>query len=242
MKENPKTKEPQYGLLFDVIEKHGVSRLGLMINESWNQDPRRTLFTLARYKFVAKMLSGQQSVLEIGCADAFGTRLVQQTVAKVTAVDFDPVFVEDVRARLDPTWPLECFVHDLLEGPVPGQFDAIYSLDVLEHIHPDNEARFINHMLQSLDENGIMIVGMPSLESQAYASPQSKAGHSNCKSGDDLKVLLKHYFHNVFLFSMNDETLHTGFYPMAHYLIALCCGKKRLEGTGDPQDGISGRD
>jgi SAM-dependent methyltransferase len=231
MKDNPKTKEPQYGIIFDVIEKHGVSKLGLMINESWNQDPKRTLFTLARYKFVARMLAGQQSVLEVGCADAFGTRLVQQTVGKVTAVDFDPVFIDDVRARLDPAWPLECFVHNLLDGPVPGLFDAIYSLDVLEHIHPENESRFIANIMQSLDENGVMIIGMPSLESQVHASPQSKSGHVNCKSGDELKSLLKCYFHNVFLFSMNDETVHTGFYPMAHYLIALCCGKKHSDGA-----------
>ena len=231
MKDNPKTKEPQYGIIFDTIEKHGVSRLGLMINESWNQDPKRTLFTLARYKFVARMLAGQQSVLEVGCADAFGTRLVQQTVGKVTAVDFDPVFIDDVRARLDPEWPLECAVHDLLEGPVPGRFDSIYSLDVLEHIYPDKEEEFIIHMLQSLDQHGVMIVGMPSLESQVHASPQSKAGHVNCKSGDGLKALLKRYFYNVFLFSMNDETVHTGFYPMAHYLIALCCGKKPVDGA-----------
>jgi len=229
LKNNPKTKEPQYGIIFDVIEKHGVSKLGLMINESWNQDPKRTLFTLARYKFVAKMLEGRRNVLEVGCADAFGTRLVQQTVGKVTAVDFDPVFIEDVRARLDPMWPMDCFVHDLLAGPVPGQFDAIYSLDVMEHIHQDEEASYITHMLQSLDANGVMIVGMPSLESQGHASPQSKSGHVNCKSGDDLKRLFRRYFHNVFLFSMNDETVHTGFYPMAHYLIALCCGKKSDE-------------
>jgi SAM-dependent methyltransferase len=231
MKYKPKTKEHQYGIIFDVIEKHGVSKLGLMINESWNQDPKRTLFTLARYKFVARMLEGQQRVLEVGCADAFGTRLVQQTVGKVTAVDFDPIFVDDVRVRLDPAWPLECFVCDLLESSVPGRFDAIYSLDVLEHIHPDKEAQFITNMLRSLDENGVMIVGMPSLESQRYASPQSKSGHVNCKSGDDLKSLFNHYFHNVFLFSMNDETVHTGFYPMAHYLIALCCCKKPIEGV-----------
>ena len=229
MKKIPNTKEPQYGIIFDVIEKHGVSKLGLMINESWNQDPKRTLFTLARYKFVSRMLSGSNNVLEIGCADAFGTRLVQQTTSKLTAVDFDPVFIADVRARLDPNWPLEFFVHDLLDGPVPGRFDAIYSLDVLEHIHPDNEARFITNMLSSLDDNGIMIVGIPSLESQPYASPQSKAGHVNCKSGDDLKAIFQQYFYNVFLFSMNDETVHTGFYPMAHYLIALCCGKKILK-------------
>jgi len=224
------TKEPQYSIVFDVKEKHGISRLGLMTNESWNQDPKRTLFTLARYKFVAKLLAGAERVLEIGCADAFGTRLVQQTVTRVTAVDFDPVFVEDVKARLDPAWPMECFVHDLLDGPVPGQFDAIYSLDVLEHINPDGEERFVSNMLKSLDTKGVMIVGMPSLESQAYASPQSKAGHVNCKSGDDLKALFKRYFDHVFLFSMNDEMVHTGFYPMAHYLIALCCGKKSDNG------------
>src|SRR5205823_916268 len=58
MADHAETKEPQYGLLFDVKKKHGIARFGLMANESWNQDPKRTLFTLARYKFVAKMLAG----------------------------------------------------------------------------------------------------------------------------------------------------------------------------------------
>jgi 2-polyprenyl-3-methyl-5-hydroxy-6-metoxy-1,4-benzoquinol methylase len=223
-----KTKEPQYGVLFDVINQHGVSQFGLMANESWNVDPKRTLFTLARYKFVAKMFEGRDRVLEIGCADAFGTRLVQQAVKHVTAVDFDPLFIKDVLARMNPSWPMEAFVHDMLDGPVPGRYDAIFSLDVLEHISPKDEARFIENALLALDDHGAMIVGMPSLESQAYASPQSKAGHVNCKSGKDFKSKLERYFHNVFVFSMNDEVVHTGFYPMAHYLIALCCGKRDL--------------
>jgi hypothetical protein len=29
-----------------------------------------------------------------------------------------------------------------------------------------------------------------------------------------------------FLFSMNDEVVHTGFAPVAHYLFAVCCQKK----------------
>ena len=223
----PSTKEPQYNLLFDVVNEHGVSKLGLMVNESWNQDPKRTLFTLARYKFVAKMLAGSENVLEVGCADAFGTRLVQQAVEKVTAVDFDPIFIDDVHSRKSSAWPLNCFQHDLLDGPVPGKFNAIYSLDVLEHIEQAVEDVFVVNMLESLEANGIMIVGMPSLESQTYASPQSIAGHVNCKSGDALKEYLQRYFHNVFIFSMNDETIHTGFYPMAHYLLALCCNKKK---------------
>jgi len=228
MKEKLKTKEPQYSILLDVAEKHGVTKLGLMVNQAWNQDPKRVLFTLARYKFVAKMLQGRSKVLEIGCADAFGTRLVQQHVQHVTVVDFDPIFIDDVKSRFDPLWPLECHVHDILKYPVPGLFDAIYSLDVLEHIDPLHEDLFIKNNLISMNANGVMIIGMPSLESQRYASPQSKAGHVNCKSGDDLIKMLNHYFHNVFLFSMNDEVVHTGFYPMAHYLIGICCGPKGI--------------
>lgn len=221
-----KTREPQYEILLDVARKHGVSRLGLMVNESWNQEPKRLLFNLAHYKFVGKMLTGRNRVLEVGCADAFGTRLVQQTVGHVTAVDFDPVFIHDVIERSNSAWPMDCFVHDILESPVPGTYDAAFCLDVLEHISHEKESLFIQNIVNSLDTNGVLIVGIPSLESQIYASPQSKAGHVNCKSGDDLRRFLTEWFHNVFIFSMNDEVLHTGFCQMAHYLLALCCGKK----------------
>jgi cyclopropane fatty-acyl-phospholipid synthase-like methyltransferase len=215
------TKEPQYSLLFEVERKHGRSTLGFMTNESWNEDPKRLVFTLSRYKFVAKMLTGRANVLEIGCADAFGTRIVQQAVETVTAVDFDPLFIEDVRTRANPNWPLETFVHDLTTGPTPGLFDAVYALDVLEHIAPENETAFLANALAPLDDTGVAIFGMPSLESQAHASPQSRTGHVNCKSGNAFKKTMERYFHSVFVFSMNDEVVHTGYFPMAQYLLAV---------------------
>lgn len=231
MSEPGTTKEPQYDLLFKVKEKHGITRLGLMVNESWNQDPKRTVFTLSRYKFVSRMLQGRRNVLEIGCADAFGTRIVQQATDKVTAVDFDPVFVADATERMDPHWPFEVRVHDMLEGgPVAGGFDAAYALDVLEHMPPDREDVFLRNLVGSITHDGVAVVGMPSLESQTYASPQSKAGHVNCKSGPDLKSTMEKYFHAVFLFSMNDEVVHTGFTPMAHYLLAVCAHPRSAGG------------
>jgi hypothetical protein len=80
----------------------------------------------------------------------------------------------------------------------------------------------VSNLCNSLTENGILMIGTPSLESQAYASPPSKAGHINCKTSTELKALLEKYFFHVFIFSMNDEVVHTGFSPMAHYLLALC--------------------
>jgi len=220
------TKEKQYQLMLEYRRKRGLETMGLMASQAWYDDPKRLGFTLARYKFVAKMLSGSQHVLEVGCADAFGTRVVVQEVKKLTAVDFDPVFVEDTNARMSDRWAFECRVHDMLAGPVKGDFDAAYALDVLEHVLPENEERFLRNMAQALGPRGAMIIGMPSLESQPYASPLSKEGHVNCKTMPDLKALMQRFFHNVFMFSMNDEVVHTGYHKMAHYLFALCCGRK----------------
>ncbi len=138
----------------------------------------------------------------------------------------DPVFIADVKERMNPHWPLKAFVHDMMAGPVPGEFDAAYALDVLEHIAARDEHRFLDNVVRSLAPDGVAVFGMPSLESQAHASPQSKTGHVNCKSGKDLKRTLEQHFHSVFIFSMNDEVVHTGFYPMAHYLLGLACHRR----------------
>jgi cyclopropane fatty-acyl-phospholipid synthase-like methyltransferase len=220
------TQEKQYQIMLEYRRKRGLESMGLMSSQAWYDDPKRLAFTLSRYKFAAKMLSGSEHVLEVGCADAFATRVVVQEVTKLTAVDFDPLFVEDTNARMSDRWKFECKVHDMLAGPVPGSFDGAYALDVLEHIVPENEDRFLRNMAAPLMPHGVMIIGMPSLESQPYASPLSKEGHVNCKTMPDLKALMQRHFHNVFMFSMNDEVVHTGYHKMAHYLFALCCGRK----------------
>lgn len=226
MTENFSTKEPQYQELFDQKEQRGLAVLGVMNSQVWHDDPRRLVFTLSRYKFVAKLLSGKNKVLEVGCGDAFASRIVQQEVGELTAIDFDPLFIEDIKSRVDADWPMQFAVHNMLDGPYTGKFDAVYSLDVLEHIEREKEDLFLKNVLDSLNPEGVAILGMPSLESQSYASPQSKEGHVNCKTGNDFRVLMQKYFHNVFIFSMNDEVVHTGYFPMAHYLLAVCTNIK----------------
>lgn len=212
------TKESQYNELFDYEE----TKLGFMTNQVWQDDPKRVVFVLSRYKFVAKMLAGKAQVLEVGCADAFGSHIVAEAVKQLTVSDFDPVFIENVQNNARYDWQKKAQVHDILSGPTTKKYDAVYCLDVFEHISPEHEDNILTNLNLSTIDNGIAIIGIPSLESQSYASPQSIEGHVNCKSGNDFKALLEKHFKHVFLFSMNDEVVHTGFYPMAHYLFALC--------------------
>lgn len=221
-----RTQEAQYQFLLERERGRGLEKLGLMSSQVWQDDPRRLLFVLSRYKFVAKMFSGMGKVLEVGCADAFGTRIVRQEVPEVVATDFDPVFIRRNQAGNDPRWNITYQVHDMLAGPIEGGFDGAYAVDVLEHIPPEAEHRFLEHLAASLRPEGAVLLGSPSIQSQAYASAPSREGHVNCKDAAGMRSLLERYFHRVFLFSMNDEVVHTGFPPLAHYLWALGCHRK----------------
>ena len=221
-----KTIEEYNQRCLELVERDGLQTMGIMSNYIWYSDPKRMVFILSRYKFVAKMFSGMERVLEIGCADGFGSRIVSQEVGSLTAIDVDPVFINDAKKRNKEPYDFEYATHDILEAPMPKTFEGGFSLDVLEHIPQEKENLFLTNITHSLIPEGALIIGTPSIQSQAYASQVSKEGHINCKDHAQLKRLMLNYFHNVFMFSMNDEVVHTGFYPMAHYLIALCCNKK----------------
>lgn len=206
--------------------EHEPERFGPMSGWAWRNDPRHVLFTLARYKFVAKMLEGRDRVLEIGCADAFGTRLVAQGIRwGVTAIDTDEDMLKAGREQAwaaEPPWPkITLFKHDILQTPIEG-YDAAYAIDVLEHVPSGSSYLFLKHLAQSVTPDGVAIIGTTSLESQLYASEPSKEGHVNCQTMASLKSLASHHFKTVFMFGQNDEVIHTGFGAMCHYLWAVC--------------------
>lgn len=219
-------REPHFQVLREFDGEVGYEQLGLISNHTWNADPKKLGIMMSRYKFVAKMFDGFTNVLEVGCGDAFATRIVQQAVGNVTVSDADPVFLENVRVRQNPRWPLDVVQHDMTTGPLIGSFDGVFAMDVFEHIPTVDEDAFMRNVRDSMAETGVLILGIPSLESQQHAKPENKIGHVNCKSGDDFRRFLRQYFNNVFTFSMNDEVVHTGFFPMAHYLISVCCSKR----------------
>jgi 2-polyprenyl-3-methyl-5-hydroxy-6-metoxy-1,4-benzoquinol methylase len=221
--------EKQYKIFYDFKNDYGLYKLGLMSNFTWNNDPKRLLFMMSRYKFVSKMLSGTKKCFEIGCGDAFGSRIVSQNVKNLTALDADEVFIDYNKKlnKINSKYKITYLHHDILKKPTNLKYDSGYALDVLEHIKPSKNDAFFKNIIKSLVINGVFIIGMPSLESQKYASKESIEGHVNCLSGEKLKNLSMKYFKNVFIFSMNDEVLHTGFYPMSNYLFALCVGIKK---------------
>lgn len=215
------TREMQYNPMLEMESDGMVPSLGLMAGSTWMSDPKRLTFVLSRYKFVSKILHGYRNVLEVGSADGFASRIVASEVGNLVCTDFDPVFVSRGQERLDRGANVSFELLDLTRERSRRTFDAAFALDVLEHVNQADEDTFLTNLVTSLTAEGVLLVGMPSLESQKYASEASRLGHVNCKTGEELRNFMSRYFRHVFMFSMNDEVLHTGFFPMSHYLLAL---------------------
>lgn len=191
------------------------------------RDPKHLGFTLARYKFVSKMFNGMSSVFEVGCNEGTGTLVLGPEVKEITALDFDLDHISFCQKEYKNFHTnIQWVAADALDGipPTPSgiqKYDGGFLLDVLEHIEQSTEDRLLTSLSKSLHDNGTLIVGIPSIESQPWASPVSKVQHINCKSMYELKDLMSKYFKNVYMFGMNDEMIHVGFHRMCQYVFAM---------------------
>ncbi len=192
-------------------------------------DPKRLSFVLSRYKFAAKMASQRGAVLELGCSEGIGVPILAEFASTYTGVDLDQGAIRDAqRTWTDSKHTFICA--DFLEKTY-GSFQSVVSMDVVEHIDRDQEHRFFQTVFANMADDGVAIIGTPNITSEQYASEASRMGHVNLFDGPRLLAWMDRICHNAFLFSMNDEVVHTGFTPMAHFLIAVGCNKlERIDG------------
>ena len=211
------------------MEEVRLLTLGPHTSFELEDDPKHLLFRLARYKFVAKLFANKGRVVEIGCGDGFGASLVVAEGNDVTGVDIESYGFDRAVDTLCTRNKLTFVQHDFTEEAMQegAQFDAAFSLDVIEHLDPERELQFITNIANSCSPVAPLIIGAPNKDAERYASPQSKFQHINLHTQDTLRTLLERVYGNVFIFGMNDEVVHTGFAPMCHYIIAVATDRRR---------------
>jgi 2-polyprenyl-3-methyl-5-hydroxy-6-metoxy-1,4-benzoquinol methylase len=198
----------------------GALSWGPHFSYQYKHTPRHILFTLARYKFAQKMIGDGKDILDLGCNEGVGCRFLGEFSKSVLGVDFDKEAIrwaKNHQAEINSK-----FICDDFLGKRYGAYDAVVSYDVIEHIYPENETLFWQTVTKNLKHTGICVIGTPNVAADKFSSPKTREAHVNAFDGESLYTSSSLYFHNVFLFSMNDEIVHTGFSKLAHYLIALC--------------------
>lgn len=209
----------------------GELSIGYYTGSEIATDSKHFMFRLARYKFVAKMMQYEKAVnvLELGCNEAWGALLLKQNIdlMSYTGIDFDDETIAWNKSNLPGEFSFVCDDFFSYGQKLDKKYDLVFALDVIEHIRKEREDDFCRLFSKALTERGTAIIGTPHIHMMPYASEGSRAGHVNMYDQKRLFQTCRRYFHNVYVFNMNDEVVHTGMDAMACYIFAVCSNPLR---------------
>jgi 2-polyprenyl-3-methyl-5-hydroxy-6-metoxy-1,4-benzoquinol methylase len=180
----------------------------------------QVLIKFARYKFAARMLKPGDDVLEVGSGTGLGAQFLSQHVKQVTGLEIkehDYAAACATNQRDNVTF----LYQSLFDYDRNRTHDGVVSLDVIEHLPAEEGERFVARIAHHCKDDGVVIIGSPSIYSYPYQSKYSQASHVKCYDQKELVGLMDKYFRRTLAFSMNDEIVHTGHPKLAWYYIVL---------------------
>ncbi|MDR3623854.1 MAG: class I SAM-dependent methyltransferase [Chlamydiales bacterium] len=198
---------------------------GENVSHCFYREPRKMLNFLSYYKFAAKLIGVGKKVLDIGCDEGLGTVVIGKECGFAKGIDVNEVAIEAARGNFTSS-NVEFEVQNVLQKSTQELWDAVISFGFIENVLLENVSKFFKKITSSLKEDGLAVIGTPSLISQQFVSETSKKGYVNIYSPERLEKEMKEHFEFVFMFAANDEVVHAGFLPLAEYLIVVGCKKK----------------
>jgi SAM-dependent methyltransferase len=114
-------------------------------------------------RFVRTLAGRGRSVLEIGCGFGATALHVGPDQAEFLGVDASPTAVEVARG-FAARWPAMRFAAmDATRLEVAdGRFDFAYSIDLVEHLHPDDVPAHLREVRRVLKAGGVYLIKTPS--------------------------------------------------------------------------------
>lgn len=209
----------------ELMQEVPEINLGRYASFWFHKTPRRVLHCMSYYKFASKLIGKGKRVLDVGCNEGLGTFLIGKECGFAKGVDFDEDAIVQAQKNFNEPF-VEFEAGDFLKSEDTGNWDAVINFDVIEHILPEHAHDFIEGIAKELTPEGLCVIGTPSKISQDFASEVSKKGHINIYSHERLEAEMREHFEFVFMFAANDEVVHTGYLPLAHYFITVGCKKK----------------
>ena len=113
---------------------------------------------LGRYFLAADVLKGFNKVLDVACADGYGTGLLSKNVSKIVGVDRNKDYLEIAQKKYgDENIEFKCIDVDTSE--ITDMYDGIVCFETLEHLkHPEV---LLRNLYKILSEDGVLLLSIP---------------------------------------------------------------------------------
>ena len=126
---------------------------------------------LGRYYFASNLLKNCEKVLDIACADGYGTKILSESVDYVVGIDRNEKYLNVAKTKYDSD-NIEYKCIDVDEETVLDKYDGIVCFETLEHLkYPE---RLLHNLYNILDKDGVMILSIPNSKYEIVENGQNK--------------------------------------------------------------------
>lgn len=187
-----------------------------------NHDEISLLAHLARYAFVVRQLTPDDTVLEVGSGTGYGAHFISKHVSHVIA--FEP-FVDP--KSLTTVWNRDNleFTQEIVSK---SGFDKIVALEVIEHMPRSEADEFLRFLVERGNERSTWFISTPRRLEDEDRTENRKRAHPYEYSFEDFRLIIGEYFYNFQIYSQNDALISFQNPKMAWNFVAVCTNPKLL--------------
>ena len=126
---------------------------------------------LGRYYFASERLKNFKKVLDVACADGYGTKILSQRVASVDGIDRNEEYLRVARTKYNSNnINYKCI--DVDKKTITDTYDGIVCFETLEHLKYPK--KFLHNLYDILDNNGVMLLSVPNSDYEIIENGKNK--------------------------------------------------------------------
>ena len=167
---------------------------------------------LIRYQFAASFINKDMNILDAACGTGYGSYILSIKSKNVLGIDYSKeaiIFAKNNYNSKNLTFRTE----NIFNFNAKNKYDAIISLETLEHLHQDDAIKWLKKCKKSLKSNSIFICSSPLLRLRNNKPYITNPHHLHeMKQGEffkNLKNIFKPKSINFFIQSENFFKPHT---------------------------------
>ena len=144
---------------------------------------------LGRYYFASDYLKDFNNVLDIACADGYGSMILSNNIKRVVGVDRNNRYLDIARSKYNNS-NIEYKCIDVDTELITGSYDGIVCFETLEHIKYPK--KLLNNLYNVLTDNGVMILSVPNSEYEIIENGKNKDSfHIRVFKYDDIVKMIE---------------------------------------------------
>ena len=157
----------------------------------------------AVYEYAEAFVTAQR-VLDAGCGEGYGTKLLAQNASQVVAIDRDKKTIQQARRRYQQP-NLQFHVGDInqLSASPPQSFDVVCCFHTIEHLKEPTQ--FLQRVGKLLSNSGVLLISTPNREKTFIKWPY----HEREYTAEEFQTLLSTCFADVTLYALHaSQSMH----------------------------------